>query len=204
MHMVEAVVRDDQEISEDLIKETHRILCSGVPVIVSADKQVVPSSSYAGKYRNVPVRAGNTNFVVPQRVPTVMARFITELNEYLRKAEAERQIDPFYIAAHACGEFVNIHPFLDGNGRTCRLILNTILLKYAGIVCPIGECESERNEYLNIARASSEDCVGNGRLAAYVVEKVAVVEEGGGYEYCQLSPIKSGFELLRDTLKGKS
>lgn len=100
-----------------------------------------------------------------------MTRFVDELNEMIRAAEAKQEVDPFYIAAHACGEFVNIHPFIDGNGRTCRLILNTILLKYTGMMAPIGQDEQERRDYLDIARRRSEEECGNGELATYTLQK---------------------------------
>ncbi len=64
-------------------------------------------------------------------------------------AEALKSLDPFTLAAKYCHLFVNIHPFMDGNGRMCRLILNTILLKYAGMMIPIGENgDAGRDEYL--------------------------------------------------------
>ena len=47
--------------------------------------------------------------------------------------------------------FVNIHPFIDGNGHTCRLILNSMLLKYGSFLVSIGEQGDDRLTYLNIA-----------------------------------------------------
>jgi Fic family protein len=49
------------------------------------------------------------------------------------------------------------HPFLDGNGRVCRLILNAVLLNYAGIVVALGEKEDDRKEYLEITNMVSMD-----------------------------------------------
>ena len=43
---------------------------------------------------------------------------------------------------------MSIQPFGDGNGRVSRIILNTLLLKYAGHICIIGMTEMEREEYL--------------------------------------------------------
>ena len=33
--------------------------------------------------------------------------------------------------------FVNIHPFEDGNGRMCRMLLNVVLLKFIGVCVAI-------------------------------------------------------------------
>jgi len=76
------------------------------------------------------------------------------LNEELVEAEVTGQLDPFYLAAKASSVFVNIHPFLDGNGRTSRLILNAILLRYPGCVAPIGEHNNVRKEYPDIMKGS--------------------------------------------------
>ncbi|KAF3928390.1 hypothetical protein ABW20_dc0107810 [Dactylellina cionopaga] len=170
MYMIDRVINQDEFFSEDLICSTHKILVRGVDA-KHENRTDTPSEQYAGLYRRVHVSAGNTNFVTPNFISTAMKRFIKNLNESLRNAEAEKELDPFYIAADACGEFVNIHPFLDGNGRICRLILNTILLKYAGIVAPIGEHAHERGEYLEIAKRRGEDECGNGELAFYTLRK---------------------------------
>ncbi|KAF3931510.1 hypothetical protein ABW19_dt0205859 [Dactylella cylindrospora] len=170
MYMADRVLTNDELFSEELIRSTHKILVRGIDAVHFHGPET-PSQQYAGVYRHNHVSAGDNNFVTPAFVPKAMKRFIRELNEKLKAAEEKREIDPFYIAADAAGEFVNVHPFLDGNGRTCRLILNTILLKYAGSVAPIGEKDGERREYLDIAkRRGSEEC-GNGELALYLLCK---------------------------------
>lgn len=81
---------------------------------------------------------------------------IAEYNRDINAAYLAGHLDPYMLAAKYCHKFVNIHPFLDGNGRTCRLILNAILLKYAGVVVPLGETESDRETYLSVACCASE------------------------------------------------
>ena len=65
---------------------------------------------------------------------------------------------------------MQIHPIQDGNGRTCRIILNAILCKYAGIIIPIGESEEDRSEYLNIKIRASNEMEG-GELATFILGK---------------------------------
>ncbi|KAJ6256971.1 hypothetical protein Dda_7854 [Drechslerella dactyloides] len=172
MYMISHVIDNNEPFSEGLIRNTHKILVRGVDVLHS-DGKVTPSEQYAGFYRTVHVAAGDCNFVNPTFVPKNMKSFVEDLNRRLHAAEEQEELDPFYIAAHACSEFVNIHPFLDGNGRTCRLILNTILLKYAGILAPIGESEYQRTEYLDIARRRGEEECGSGELALYTLGKAS-------------------------------
>ena len=74
----------------------------------------------------------------------------------LAEVGASGQLDPFMLAAKCCDRFVNIHPFKDGNGRMCRLVSNAILIRYAGVVVPLGKKSEGREEYLQIAQESSK------------------------------------------------
>ena len=100
-----------------------------------------------------------------------MKELIQEFNEDIAKAEKTHSLDPFTLAAKYCNDFVMIHPFLDGNGRMCRLILNAILLKYAGVVVCLGENDESREEYLAIQRRAGEHMEGSGELASLVLKK---------------------------------
>jgi len=56
--------------------------------------------------------------------------------------------DPVALAAKYCHMFVNIiHPFVNGNGRMCRLILNALLLKSMGGSLPaFGQDNGDRDK----------------------------------------------------------
>jgi Fic family protein len=99
----------------------------------------------AGKLRKVNVRVGDPELRFPNwtLVPRIMNRFMQWLN--LGKITAPlapenmflTEIDPLTFAAEAHSNFVLIHPFIDGNGRMARLIMNLVLLnkgKYFAII----------------------------------------------------------------------
>ncbi|KAI8721316.1 Fido domain-containing protein [Fusarium sp. LHS14.1] len=136
---------DDQDLTEDVIKETHAILCNGVPII-DEELPEVPSEKYAGRYRNVAVGAGSTMFIMPKYVPQRMKELCSGLKEDIRTMETRGCVDPFSLAAKYSLQFVDIHPFQDGNGRMCRIILNVILRRYLGIVVAIGETDEDARE----------------------------------------------------------
>lgn len=77
----------------------------------------------AGHYRNVPVRISGSAVVLPNpaKVPDLMAEF----EGWLREAG---DLHPVELATEAHYQLVTIHPFVDGNGRTARLLMNMILL----------------------------------------------------------------------------
>lgn len=165
-HIMTEMVAKDQPLSEEMILQTHRILTNNINAPGGTSWH-----QYAGKYRHIPVAAGSTNFVAPRFVPKKMEELIQEFNSDIEKAERTKVLDPFTLAAKYCNDFVMIHPFLDGNGRMCRLILNAILLKYAGVVVSIGEHDESRDEYIAIQKRAGEQMEGSGELASLVLRK---------------------------------
>lgn len=58
----------------------------------------------------------------PRKLPSELKKFSREL-----KVRLSEHVEPIELAAWVHTEFVRIHPFLDGNGRMARLLMNTIL-----------------------------------------------------------------------------
>ena len=102
----------------------------------------------AGKYRKVPVIITGTDYVppAPGNVLGLMKRFVAKLPAMRRK------LHPVIYAAKIHIEMVNIHPFVDGNGRTARLLMNLALFQ-AGytitIIPPI-----LRSDYIGLVKRS--------------------------------------------------
>jgi hypothetical protein len=81
-------------------------------------------STVAGRYRDVAVRIAGSTVVLPnpRKVPDLM----TEFCSWLR---TRSDLHPVAFAAEAHYRLVSIHPFIDGNGRTARLLMNLLLLQ---------------------------------------------------------------------------
>lgn len=167
-HIINSFVIQKRDLTEDLIKETHRILAIGVPVIQAGHANVLPEE-YGGIYRKVIVGAGNSNFTVPHFIPSKMEEMCSALKKDLETASMKGFIDPISVATKYSLEFVQIHPFLDGNGRMCRMILNAIICRYMGVIVPIGEQGEERSEYMAIKKRSSAEMEGHGEYATFVL-----------------------------------
>jgi len=119
--LVSEYLTSGAEITEGLIREIHKRLVEGV-----RGGRAMP-----GAWRTVQnfVASSTTGEVVytpppPADVPALMH----ELVEWLR---AEQEIHPVLVAGIAQFQLVHIHPFVDGNGRTSRL-LSTLCLYRAG------------------------------------------------------------------------
>ncbi len=137
-------------LTEETIRETHRILTRGIDTL-----QGVGWEEYSGVYRIDEVHAGLHQFLHAVMVPGAMKRLVSSLHRDLEQARVSQRIDAVAFAAKYCHPFVNIHPFLDGNGRMCRLILNALLLTYGGTLVAIGETSEDREKYVEVAATGS-------------------------------------------------
>lgn len=77
----------------------------------------------AGHYRNVPVRISGSAVVMPnpRKVPDLMDEFQAWLT-------GKHDLHPVAFTGEAHYRLVTIHPFVDGNGRTARLLMNLLLM----------------------------------------------------------------------------
>jgi Fic family protein len=80
-----------------------------------------------GNYRQVFVIVGGSRHLPPE--PARIFGKMREFELWLSKAIEDPNIDPLVLACVAHTWLVTIHPFVDGNGRTSRLLLNMILTR---------------------------------------------------------------------------
>lgn len=93
----------------------------------------------AGFYRRSAVRISGTEYTPPNaaKVPQRMQEVYKMIN-----AKGE----PIEVAAMIHQKFVDIHPFIDGNGRTARLLMNLYLMRNG--YPPIIILKTERKKYI--------------------------------------------------------
>lgn len=107
----EQIKRKPSDLRERDILRIHKIILDRI------DKE------NAGIYRRVPVRISGSAAVLPN--PRKVQDLMDEFFHWLRKEEKMHAVE---LAAEAHYRFVTIHPFIDGNGRTARLLMNMILM----------------------------------------------------------------------------
>ena len=104
-------VRKGMPLSENLIKDVH--------------ERVVPAAGIGGIYRSIPVYIRGA-----QHVPPHPHKVWDAMKNFTYRMEHDEFSAPIEKAAWIHAEFVKIHPFQDGNGRTARLIMNYFLLAH--------------------------------------------------------------------------
>ncbi len=110
---VEDLASNKEPLSEWNIKNIHALILKEI------------DNQNAGKYRIENVVISGAKHIPPKHyeVNYLMQKLIVEYNKDWR------EFHPVVRATLLHGEFVKIHPFIDGNGRTSRLLLNFELMK---------------------------------------------------------------------------
>ncbi len=102
-----------RQISEEVILKMHRLFYRKI------------AAENAGLYRNSKVFIPGSHYPLPDAdsIPHLMKELISTIEKDRNKEH------PVLTATKAHLEFVFIHPFVDGNGRIARLVINLILLQ---------------------------------------------------------------------------
>ena len=105
------LVKDNEPISEWNIKNIHQLILKDI------------DNENAGRYRKENVTIKGATHIPPDylKLPELMEKLILTYNTW-------SEYHPIIQAALLHGELVKIHPFVDGNGRTSRLLMNLDLM----------------------------------------------------------------------------
>lgn len=140
-YIEEIAKQETKEIKRTDVIGIHRIILTGI------------DTQNAGKYRayEVYVKKGDGSrhyFPDPAKVSNLMDNFFFWLQE-------NSSLHPVLLAAEAHYRLVSIHPFIDGNGRTARLLMNLILLQngYTPAVIKM----ADRKKYIEALESSDEN-----------------------------------------------
>lgn len=109
---IEDLVSKNDSITEYNIKAIHYLILKEI------------DNHNAGKYRQENVFISGA-----KHVPPIYLNVPFEMQKLMENYKKWENLHPIIRACYLHGEFVKIHPFVDGNGRTARLLLNFELIK---------------------------------------------------------------------------
>ena len=143
-------------LSERVIKEIHALV-------------LMHDAANKGVYRRVPVRILGASHIPPEpyQVSEQMAALISDYEYMKEQKHIIEAVSEFHL------RFEGVHPFIDGNGRTGRLILNLELIK-AGML-PVNIKFADRRKYYDCFEAYHKE--GNAKaftelIAGYEAEEL--------------------------------
>lgn len=124
------LIKDKEPITEWNIKNIHQLVLKEI------------DDDNAGKYRDENVKIKGATHIPPDYliVPELMEKLIINYENW-------KKYHPIIRAALLHGELVKIHPFVDGNGRTSRLVMNLSLMNSGYL--PVIVKKEKRLEYYN-------------------------------------------------------
>ena len=154
---IKKCIAEGKTLDEKIVKDIHALLMDNIIT--------------GGIYRNVEVRITGAKHKPP--VPNEMYQQIKNFYADMPYKENGNDIE---LAAWTHAEFVKIHPFVDGNGRTSRMIMNYQLM--ASGFLPVSIAKENRLEYFETLEAYAVD----GNLNPFA-EMIAVLEEERLDEY---------------------
>ncbi len=125
--MVAEEAKNNRALTSEFIKDIHESLMG--------------SFMQGGLYRNVDIRIQGSSHIPPSylKIYDRMERFMFEAEHFSGSALG--------LAAFSHLQIAKIHPFLDGNGRTARLVLNFQLIKHGYL--PVSIPVKKQKEYFN-------------------------------------------------------
>ncbi len=119
MDFISKYLGKDDPVNEGIVRELHKILVQGVR----------GDNADPGNYRkiqNYVVNSRTREVVYTPPAPLDVPPLMREFTQWISKPE---DVSPILVAGIAQFQFVHIHPFIDGNGRTARLLSTLILYK---------------------------------------------------------------------------
>ncbi len=140
---VKELVQDKIPFTETILLNIHKLILQGI------------DNANAGIYRNVQVMISGAKHIPPQ--PYLVAKQMEDF--FIWYNEHKKNLHPIVLSAELHERLVTIHPFIDGNGRTSRLLMNLILLQHGYPIAILkGDAQSRLQYYaaLEAAQASND------------------------------------------------
>lgn len=131
---VKELVNKKTVINEKLLLQIHNLILRGI------------DNENAGRYRSVQVMIKGSKHTPP--LPFLIPKQME--NYFVWYQKNRRRLHPVVLAAEMHEKLVTIHPFIDGNGRTARLLMNLILLQHGFVIANIKGDAGSRMAYYDV------------------------------------------------------
>lgn len=135
---------------EDITPESLVALAAKVMARTGGEYNALGGSFDASKGElrklNVTAGAGGRSYMNWMKVPMKLKAFCEELNKRRKALDPDDKTAVYELSFWAHYELVTIHPWADGNGRTCRLLMNMLQMEYDAL--PTKVAKEDKAEYI--------------------------------------------------------
>ena len=154
---IEEVIREERPLTENFIRQLHELILKEDYQVNAETSDGKPTKKWVrvGKYKTEPNHVETITgemfyFATPEETPAKMH----DLMEWYRQKAVQGDIQPILLAAEFHYQFIRIHPFDDGNGRTARILMNFILMQF-GYPPAIIKTEDKQNYFAVLRQADA-------------------------------------------------
>ena len=142
-------------------------LSEGLVLAIHKQVQYSTNPKHAGKYKETANRVGKYSTPYPEKAKALFLELIDSYKS-MESSIKEGKLHPLELAAKIHLDTVLIHPFLDGNGRTARLLTDYTLIKnnHPPFIYQV----ADRNNYIN-AIVRSRETKNHQPFTAYVIDQ---------------------------------
>lgn len=150
---IEDIVKSERPLTENFIRQLNELVLKEPYEVnaITADGQPTKKRIIPGQYKTLPnhVRTSTGEifyFANPEETPAKMM----DLVSWYRIEDEKAEKHPLILAAKFHYDFIHIHPFDDGNGRTARILMNFILMKHG--FAPVIIKTEDKEAYYSVLR----------------------------------------------------
>ncbi len=166
---IKHLIDKETHLKERDVLAVHNIILRGI------------DTEQAGKYRNVQVMIKGSKHLPPQ--PFLVPK---QMEDYFYWYDTNRnKLHPVLLAAEMAERLVTIHPFIDGNGRTSRLVMNLVLLNHGFVIANIKGDQQTRLKYYDVLEKAQTEK----KKDAYL-EFIATIELDALKRYLKIIKVK--------------
>jgi Fic family protein len=139
---IKELVTHKTNFTETILLNIHKLVLQGI------------DNNNAGTYRNLQVLISGAKHIPPQ--PYLVAKQMEDF--FIWYNDNQSSLHPVILSALAHQKLVTIHPFIDGNGRTSRLLMNLILLQNNYPIAILkGDVENRLQYYAALEQAQTNN-----------------------------------------------
>lgn len=198
------LLKGDYPLTENFIRQIHQLLLkeNSWKAAITPDGRMTKRQIKVGEYKTTPnhvktVTGEIFRFATPEETPSKMYDLI---HWYREKLEDEK-VNAILLAAEFHYRFIRIHPFDDGNGRTARILMNFILMRF-GFPPAIIKTEDKQN-YFSVLRQAD---AGNiepfiDYIAKNMVRSLEIMIAGAKGKNIEEDTISAQIKALEEKLK---